>query len=101
MYCGEESWSMVKLQGIARRAAKRAIMEEVEACDITIDAGVLGDFRGHVWNICRIYPELFWNAVRQLWGVFWRSAIPLVNFSKQCNNLLKHTKTRWASCIEA
>ena len=37
---------MVKLQGIARRAAKRAVMEEVDACDITTDTGVLGDFRG-------------------------------------------------------
>ncbi len=37
---------MMKLQKIARRAAKRAAMEEIEACDITTEHGVFGDFRG-------------------------------------------------------
>ena len=37
---------MFKLKGIARRAKKRAVMEELDACDITTDQGVVGDFRG-------------------------------------------------------
>ena len=37
---------MMKLQGIARRAVKKAAMEELDACEITTDKGVFGDVRG-------------------------------------------------------
>jgi MOSC domain-containing protein YiiM len=37
---------MIQLTGIARRAAKRAVMEKLKSCDVSTHEGVSGDFRG-------------------------------------------------------
>ena len=37
---------MARLLGIARRAQKRAVMEILDAVEVTVESGVAGDFRG-------------------------------------------------------
>ncbi|MGK2913312.1 MAG: MOSC domain-containing protein [Porticoccaceae bacterium] len=37
---------MIRLQGIARRAQSKGLMEELPLCHVTTDHGVAGDYRG-------------------------------------------------------